>query len=302
MTTTTRTRGLVLALCTAVISGVSVYVNAFAVKAVGDASVYTTAKNLVAALLLMGVVAALRVRARRLAAPLSPRQWAGLVVVAVVGGSVPFVLFFTGLASTHAPQAAFWQKTLVVWVAVLAVLVLRERLTVWHGLAIVLLVAGQWWLGGRAFLAWDTGVGLILAATLLWAIETVLVRRLLHDISSWTLATARMGLGGVLLLGWLALSGRLGALATLTPAMWGWVALTGVLLAAYVGTWYAALARAQAVDVTAILVLGAVVTALVDAGARGTVPSQLPALGVLVCGVALVVWAALRKSSEARLA
>ncbi len=43
---------------------------------------------------------------------------------------------------------------------------------------------------------------------------------------------------------------------------WRWILLTGLLLTAYVATWYAALARAQAVDVTAVLVFGAVVTAL----------------------------------------
>ena len=50
-------------------------------------------------------------------------------------------------------------------------------------------------------------------------------------------------------------------LLALTAAQWGWALLTGLLLTAYVATWYAALARAQAVDVTAVLVFGAVVTA-----------------------------------------
>ena len=71
--------------------------------------------------------------------------------VAVVGGSVPFVLFFEGLARAEATQAAFIQKTLVVWVALLAVPLLHERL----GLARTsprsrCSLAGQAWLAGDA--------------------------------------------------------------------------------------------------------------------------------------------------------
>ena len=47
--------------------------------------------------------------------------------VGVIGGSVPFVLFFEGLARAEATQASFIQKTLVIWVALLAVPLLRER-------------------------------------------------------------------------------------------------------------------------------------------------------------------------------
>ena len=70
-----------------------------------------------------------------------------------------------------------------------------------------------------------------------------------------------MGLGSVVLLVWLAVSGDLGLLTVAwTRAQLGWVLLTGVLLAGYVATWFAALPRAQAVDVTAVLVLGAVLS------------------------------------------
>ncbi len=286
--TTVRRQGLALALATAVISGFSVYVNSIGVRAVGDAVAYTTAKNTVAALVLLAVVAGGRSAGARLTAPRGPATWAGLLAVGVVGGSVPFVLFFTGLAQTRAPQAAFLQKTLVLWVAVLAVVLLRERLRPAHWVAIALLLAGQWWLGGGVAFALDPGGLLILAATLLWSVETVLARRLLASVSSWTLGVTRMGVGSVVLLGWLAATGRFGALAAFTAPMWGWVLLTGVLLAGYVATWFAALARLQAVDVTAVLVLGAVVTTLLDAGARGALPATWPAIVLVLAGVGLV--------------
>ena len=50
------------------------------------------------------------------------------------------------------------------------------------------------------------------------------------------------------------------------------------VLAAYVGTWYSALARAGAIDVTALLVPGAIITALLQSGSNALAP-QWPAAG-----------------------
>lgn len=297
---TRRRQGILIALATAVISGFSVYLNSFGVKAVGEATVYTTAKNAVAALILLAIVGLGRGAGVRVTAPRTRSGWLGLLAIGVVGGSVPFVLFFVGLAQTKAPQAAFLQKTLVLWVAILAVVTLKERLRPVHWIAIALLLAGQWWLGGGAAFALDSGGLLILIATLLWSAEAVLARWLLASVSSWTLGVVRMGVGSVVLLGWLGVTGRLGMLATLTAAQWGWVLLTGVLLAAYVATWFAALARAQAVDVTAVLVLGAVITALIDAGVRGVLPGPVPALLCVLAGVG--VFAAMAWRGAGRLA
>ena len=268
-----RATGVLLAFCTAVVSGVAVYVNARGVSHFDDATVYTTAKNAVAGALLLSLALPLlagRPAAASRARPRTRRQWAGVAAVAVVGGSVPFVLFFEGLARAEATQASFIHKTLVVWVALLAVPLLRERLSGAHYTAIALLVAGQVLLAGNAgTIAFGAGEAMILAATLLWAVEVIIVKRLVVGISPRTLAAARMALGTVVLLGWLAVSGRLGDVASLTGDQWSWALLTGLLLCAYVATWYAALEHAQAVDVTAVLVFGAVVTAVVARIADG---------------------------------
>jgi uncharacterized membrane protein len=97
----------------------------------------------------------------------------------------------------------------------------------------------------------------------------------------------------VLLLGWVAVSGRWTELTALTAEQWGWALLTGVLLSAYVGTWYAALARAQAVDVTAVLVFGAVVTAVLGAADGATLDGV--GLGLVAAGTAVAIAAALRR-------
>ena len=290
----TRARGVAIAFCTAVVSGVSIYLNGKAVKHFGDATVYTTAKNAVAGVLLLAL-AVVPVRGggepSRVLPRTSKRWGAGaLLVVAVVGGSVPFVLCFEGLARAQATQASFIQKTLVLWVALLAVPLLKERFRAPHALAVCLLVGGQAWLvGSFGRVTFGAGEAMILAATLLWAVEVVYVKRLLGSLASPVLAAARMGLGTVLLLGWLVVTGRLGQLGSFDAGQWRWILLSGLLLTAYVATWYAALARAQAVDVTAVLVFGVVVTALLS-GAHVNVP----ATALVTAGTAIVAAAALR--------
>jgi drug/metabolite transporter (DMT)-like permease len=294
-----RAQGVALAFGTALVSGVAVYANSHGVSRFDDATVYTTAKNAVAGLVLLVLAFPLLARGgnrHTQAARIGTRsRRLGLVAVAVVGGSVPFVLFFEGLARADATQAAFIHKTLVVWVAFLAVPLLRERLGPPHVLAIALLLAGQAWLAGDpGTLVFGAGEAMILAATLLWAVEVVLVKRLVAGIGPRTLAAARMAAGTGILLGWVAVSGRWDGLAALGAEQWGWALLTGLLLSAYVGTWYAALARAQAVDVTAVLVFGAVVTAVLAGAADGASLDAL-GLGLVASGTAVAVAAALRR-------
>ena len=294
---TARARGIALAFVAALISGISIYVNGHAVKHFGDATVYTTAKNAVAGVLLLAVALAAPARGRSasVVARGAGRRWLGYVAVAVVGGSIAFVLFFEGLARAQATQAAFIQKTLVVWVALLAVPLLHERFGALHASAIALLLLGQAWLAGHlGTVAFGAGEAMILGATLLWSVEVVVAKWLLGWIDPQTLAAARMALGTVILLGWLAVSGRLTELTSLDAEQWRWVLLTGLLLTGYVAVWYAALSLAQAIDVTAVLVFGAVVTALLSGAADG---ARIDVVGtcLVAAGSVLIAWAALRR-------
>ena len=296
MRTATTSKGLLLALCAAMISGVSVFVNSYGVREFGDATVYTTAKNAFAAALLVAVTAVLGVRGRPVVhVPRRSPRLAALVVIGVIGGSVPFVLFFEGLAhATSGPvQAQFINKTLVVWVALLAVGLLGERLGLLQAGAVVLLLAGQVALSGGLDvfrMQFGRGEAMIFAATLLWALEVVAAKKLLRWASSWTVALARMALGSALLLSWVFVSGRGGRLAAMDAHQWAWVSVTGTLLAAYVATWLAALALAPAVNVTAVLVAAVPVTALLDAVVRHTaLGPQLGGLALVVAGCVLVI-------------
>jgi drug/metabolite transporter (DMT)-like permease len=287
-----RRKGVALAFVAACISGFSVFLNSFAVREFGDPILYTTVKNLVAAAIILGAGVSLTAT-RPSWAPALPRTWperVGLLAVGVFGGGIAFALFFQGLAETSPTSAAFLQKTLVIWVAVLAVSFLRERFTLVHVAAIALLVGGQTIAaGGFVPLAIDRGDALVLGATLLWSVEIVIVKSLLGSLSPLTLALGRLGIGVIVLAAIAVAGGAATQLASVTPQAWLWVALTGVILTGYVTTWYFALKHAGAIDVTAVLVFGAVITAALGASLRGT--SLAPAalgLGLVTFGCVLI--------------
>lgn len=294
----TRAWGIGLAFTTAVISGIAVFVNSYAVKQFDNSSVYTTAKNLVAAVCLGALLAAATARGSEdgWTPPQANAQKLGLLAVGVIGGGVPFLLFFEGLARATSTDAAFIHKTLVVWVAVLAVLFLRERLGWPHLAAIGAIVVGQALLAkDLSSLRLQSGELMILAATLLWSVEIVVAKRLLASLSPLTVGVARMGIGVVVLVAWLAVTGQLDAIAGYSGSQWGWVLATGVILTAYVVTWYSALARAQAVDVTAVLVFGALITAALDASVRGvSIRADLAGLAAIAAGTIVIVVLATR--------
>ena len=293
--------GVLLALATAAISGVSIFVNGLAVKQLPDPALYTTLKNGIAAALLIALAAATVRPASLRAVP--RRSWGWLILIGAVGGSIPFVLFFTGLAQASAPSAAFIHKTLFIWVALMAVPLLGERLGLAQIGALAVLLVGQAMILTPAGVTWGTGETLIAVATLLWAVETIVARRVLATVPSAVVAAARLGFGMVVLVGYLAFTGGLAGIAALQPVQWAWVLLTGLFLAGYVSTWFAALQRAPASLVTAILVLGAPVTAGIQALNTGHAPA-LPVLAgqalVLFAGGVLVAMTLRRRALAAR--
>lgn len=297
------TKGIAFALATALISGVAIFVNSYAVKEITDAAVFTTLKNGIAALALLGV-AVLATRGRR-ELPVGARTWSGMTLVGIFGGGVAFLLFFSGLAMASAPSAAFIHKTLFVWVAMLAVPFLGERLGLIQIGALAALLGSQLLITPPSGVTWGMGETLIAAATLIWAVEVVLAKRLLARVDPLVLGVGRLGIGLIVLIGYVGVTGKLGTLLALDATQWVWVVGTGALLAGYVGTWFAALRFAPASVVTSVLVLGAPITATLASIANGTLPQAQPLAGyvlaLLAAGTVAFV-AARRPKAQALLA
>jgi hypothetical protein len=62
-----------------------------------------------------------------------------------------------------------------------------------------------------------------------------------------------------------------------------------LILATFVTVWFQALALARVIDVTSVLVLGAVVTGLISWAAGGSINGQLVGDVLILIGVAIVV-------------
>ena len=252
-----------LALTPAVISGTANFLNKSALAAVPGPVFFTTMKNGVVAVALIGII--LAARQWREILELRRAQWVRLLSIGVIGGSLPFALFFTGLSQTAAINASIIHKTLVVWVILLAVPLLKERVSRLQGLGIAAVFSANLLVGGFTGFKFNAGELMVLSATLLWAVENVIAKRALADVSSLTVAAARMVIGSGLLFALIVWRGEAGRIMELHATQWGWVALTGVLLTGYVLTWYAALKRAPATYVATLLVPAALVTNVLSA-------------------------------------
>lgn len=258
-------KGIYLALLTAFISGIAIFVNKFAVEAVKPPLVFTTFKNTGVGLLIIGF---LLVSGRwQQIKTLTKREKIYLVLIGIIGGSLPFYLFFTGLSQVTAINAALLQKTLVFWVILLAVPFLKEKLSPLQGLAILILFASNFVIGGFQGFKFSQAEGMILLAALLWGVEHVLAKKILPSVSPDLVTAARMGFGSLILLIASALTApeALRNSLQLTSNQMFWMSITIITLLAYVVTWYRALKFAPAITVTTILVSSTLITNILSA-------------------------------------
>lgn len=281
-----RTKGLLFVFVTALISGVSIFLNKFGVSGF-DPFVFTSVKNLFVGLMLFsGLLLTTRMRELK---TLKSTQWKKLVGIGFIGGSIPFLLFFAGLQMASAPVAAFIHKTMVVWVALLGFVFLKEKLSKKQVLGIGALMAGLVFFSG---ISPSMGIGelMVFAATLFWAGEMVLSKHMLKDVSPLTVMWSRMFFGSFVLVAFLALTGRLPGVLALSGAQWSWIVLTSVFLLGYVFTFYSGLKLVKASEAAGVLLLGSLITTVLSWGFFGAVPSLTEVFGgfIIVLGISML--------------
>lgn len=280
-------KGFWLALGTAIISGISIFINKFGVQGI-DSSLFTGAKNILVALFLFSII--LLAKDFRKLKQLKAKAWAKLSLIGLVGGSIPFLLFFKGLQLTTASQGSFIQKTMFIWVGALALIFLKEKLDKGMIIGAIMLLAGNFLLLKINNFSIAQGDWLILAATLLWSIETIISKQALRTIDSKVVAFGRMFFGSLIILAFLAASNKLALVAQITFSQLIWMIITSVFLLGYVFTWYSGLKQVKASIATSILLLGSVITTLLDIawGAKVTT-AQVGGLILLISGAASVL-------------
>lgn len=297
---TTKPRlGYGMAAVAAAISGFSIYVNSLGVaRVIKDATLYTTLKNAVVGLIVLLPVLFLSRRRSELSR-LSARQWGWLAALAVIGGSVAYVLFFEGLKLTTATTGSVINHLQFAFVALLAVVFLRERLPLAAWGAVAVLFAASFIGVNLNAIRIGQGGLLVLSSTVLFAAGFVIAKHLLAGVSTEVVMAAKMTGGSLILVAYSAVTGHLRPVAHLTAAQWEWVLLTGLILLAFTASILVAIRHAPVTSVLAIGTASPLITlALQTAG--GSSPKMpvaaLISLALTVAAaVAIVVTGVLRK-------
>lgn len=256
-------KGILFALLTALISGFSIFYNKLVITKGIDPLIFNIIKNGGVALL----ISTLLVTTKQLPqlTKLTRNQWIKLVLIAIVGGSIPFILYFEGLRTVSATSANLIHKTLFIWVAVMAIPVLGERLNVWQVLGYSVVAWSNLFIGGFSGFAGNTGEFMILAATLLWSVENVIAKIALKDIDSHIVAWGRMFLGCLILLAIAFIQNKLFLFTKITLDQILITAGSILLLTGYVLTWYKGLKLAPATVVTSLLIVSTPITNMLTA-------------------------------------
>lgn len=277
-----KNKGLLLVFATAIISGFSIFINKFGVSVI-DPYIFAGLKNTVVAVLLLALL--LGVKDWKALKDLRKKQWITLFFIGLVGGSIPFLLFFKGLTLTTGAQAAFLHKTMFLYVALMAVLFLKEKI---HK---NIIIGGLLLLLGNAFLlkfiphSLGRGDLLILLAAMFWAGENVISKYALRTLSGRVVAWGRMFFGSVLIMIFLIISGQISLIATLNGSQIGWVFITALFLFGYVLTWYSGLKYIPVSLAAPVLMLGLPITTLLSLIDLGKLPQLNQFFGFILVGI-----------------
>lgn len=279
-------KGILLVLSTAIISGFAIFINQFGASVINP-YIFTGLKNITVAVLICCLL--LMMKDWRILKGLNKKKWGLLLAIGLIGGSIPFLLFFKGLSLTTGAQGAFIHKTMFIYVAVFAVIFLKEKISK------KLLFGGLFLLLGNAFLlkfiphSLGKGDLLIILATLFWAAENTISKYALRELSSRIVIWGRMFFGSIFILIFLAVTGQLSLIGTLNANQIIWVLVTGIILLGYVGTWYTGLKYIPVSMAAPILLLGAPITALLSFIYTGSISwNQVLGTGLAFGGVILI--------------
>jgi len=284
-------KGIVLALITAAISGFSIFFSKVFVSSI-DPVVFTAEKNLLVGMILSFILFRSNNLQQELK-KLTKNQWRLLGAISIIGGSIPFALFFTGLTMTSATTGALIHKTLFLWVAILAIIFLKEKINIKQSVGYALILGGVFWISGfQAFSIRGIGEQMIFAATLLWAFENIMSKYAVKTIAPTVVAWGRMMIGSLILLGFVIFQGKGSELTVFNPQTITATLIGAGFLTGYVLTWYHAIKYIPVSFATSLLSLSPILTALLSHGLLQTplATSDLITMLFIILGSAILIF------------
>lgn len=283
-------KGIQFALLAATISGFSIFYNKIVLVKGVDPLILNIVKNGGVAFILSLFL--LNSKTNRMLLQKSVRKnFPKLLLIGVLGGSIPFLFFFEGLKLTTAINAAIIQKSLFIWVALLAIPLLKERLSKWHVIGYILILYSNLFIGGFSGLNFKTGEILILFATFFWTAEALLAKKYLKEIDALVLTWGRMFFGSLMLIVFALVQNKILLLTQLKAEYM--LPLLGSIgfLTFYSVFYFKALSKAPATLVTATLILSTPITNILTAGilTHKILTQQLASTVITVLGIMILL-------------
>jgi len=281
------TLGTILALTTAFISGLAIPINKIFVVGL-DPTVFTAIRGLFIGIIFFVIVS---FQSKSEQKKFKKVPWKYLIAIAIIGGSFAFLMFFTGLKLTTAGRGAFLHKTLPLYITIFAFLFLKEKVSQKQVLTLAIMLIGtiliysaeispsEFWL--------DPSLGdlLVIGATILWALENTIARKvMIEGESNYVVSFARMFIGAIILFAIVTLQDKMSLLFNLTSHEVINLTISIAILFGYVFCWYWSIKLINVSKASTILLLAPVISLIL-----GIIIFSEPVPNLQLLGSALIL-------------
>ncbi len=279
------TLGTILALLAACISGFAIIANKIFIVDM-EPTVFTAVRALI-----IGIVFFLIISYQGKGMIKAKVSWKYLLTIGVIGGAFAFLLFFSGLKLTTGGNAAFLHKTMPLYIAVLAFVFLKEKITRKQSSALFLMFFGTIAIYSATISPAELWVNpslgnlMVIGAAFLWAVESIIAKKaMIKGESNFIVSFARMFIGAIVLFAFLAVFGTFESLFSLTTQQIINVCISTVILFAYVFCWYYSIKLINVSKASTLLLLAPVISIILGIMVLGE-----PIAALQLVGAALIL-------------
>lgn len=278
------TKGTIFAITAAVISGFSIPLNKIFVVNL-DPLVFTAIRSLIIGIAFFVISYFNKGHTE------GRTDLKNLAMIAIIGGAIAFLLFFTGLKLTTAGRGAFLNKTLPIYAVLLAFVFLKEKVTKKYFYSLLIMFLGtvaiffsditptQFWLNP------SLGDLLVVIATILWAFEAVIARKVMSKgENNFFVSFVRMFFGGIILFAFAILGGKYDIILSLSTQQLINVGISTIILFGYVLFWYWSLKLINVSKAATLLLISPVISLFI-----GMLAFREPAPFLQLIGSALIL-------------
>ncbi len=133
---------------------------------------------------------------------------------------------------------------------------------------------------------------MVILASIFWAVEFNISKKVMSELSPKTVAFGRMFFGSIILLAFIFAIGKFDSLFVFTNIIQlEWFVITSLFLCAYLLAWYPALKELPVSVATPVLALGGLVSAVFSIVFVGKAITPIESLGMLILAVGIALMA-----------